>query len=44
LNGFNFNEHKNDKIGILRSFNKQKSKQKKEDGTNYKKKEVDHLM
>ena len=29
LNGFNFNEHKNDKIGILRSFNKQKSKQKK---------------
>ena len=24
LNGFNFNEHKNDKIGILRSFNKQK--------------------
>ena len=29
LNGFNFNEHKNDKIGILRSFNKQKTKQKK---------------
>ena len=29
LNGFNFNEHKNDKIGILRSFNKQKQKQKK---------------
>ena len=24
-NGFNFNEHKNDKIGILRSFNKKKS-------------------
>lgn len=24
-NGFNFNEHKNDKIGILRSFNKRKS-------------------
>lgn len=22
--GFNFNEHKNDKIGILRSFNKRK--------------------
>jgi hypothetical protein len=24
-NGFNFNEHKQDKIGILRSFNKRKS-------------------
>lgn len=23
-NGFNFNEHKQDKIGILRSFNKRK--------------------
>jgi hypothetical protein len=22
LNGFNFNEHKNDKIGILRNWNK----------------------
>ena len=29
LNGFNFNEHKNDKIGILRSFNKQKTNKKK---------------
>lgn len=29
-NGFNFNEHKNDKIGILRAWNK---KHKKEEGT-----------
>lgn len=36
LNGFNFNEHKNDKIGILRSFNKQKFKHKQ---TNTKKRE-----
>ena len=28
-NGFNFNEHKNDKIGILRAYNK---KNKKADG------------
>ena len=35
LNGFNFNEHKNDKIGILRSFNKQKSKQKKTSGQHF---------
>jgi hypothetical protein len=28
-NGFNFNEHKNDKIGILRAYNK---KNRKSDG------------
>ena len=26
-NGFNFNEHKNDKIGILRAYNKKNKKQ-----------------
>ena len=30
INGFNFNEHKNDKIGILRNWNKQ-AKDKKKD-------------
>lgn len=25
-NGFNFNEHKNDKIGILRAYNKKNRK------------------
>ena len=25
-NGFNFNEHKNDKIGILRAYNKKNKK------------------
>ena len=29
-NGFNFNEHKNDKIGILRAYNK-KNKSNDED-------------
>ena len=37
LNGFNFNEHKNDKIGILRTWNKQhKAPDEKESKANLK--------
>ena len=33
MNGFNFNEHKNDKIGILRNWNKHhREDNKKKDG------------
>ena len=37
-NGFNFNEHKNDKIGILRAWNKKHKKDEGPSGPGRKKK------
>ena len=36
LNGFNFNEHKNDKIGILRNWNKKHNSANKKGTTRQK--------
>ncbi len=38
-NGFNFNEHKNDKIGILRAWNKKKRSNEKSNKPGRKRKE-----